>query len=424
MSHASSAALAGRDAIAHRLGQSLARTWRQDATQRRALDGRQLAKVLRSAARLDGYRGRLPATTTSTTRDCWKIYADLALLTKAEVRGREKEFSSRHGLTAATSGTTGTPLRLLRSPASILMEEAWVSHCRRWAGYRPGQPTAVLRGATFPSDEAVVPHHLTALTGHLIMSSYHLNESTAAEYLNLLRRHKTRWIAAYPSSIASLTILSQRCGLEIPQMSGIFTSSETLTTQVRTAIESAWGCKVWDYYGNAERTVAAAQCEVGRYHLLPGYAVVEPIPSGLATTSLLNRAMPLVKYEVTDNLEDWNQNLCTCARIGPTIAGVTGRSEDIIFGADNRRIGRLDPVFKGVTGVLAGQFIQEEPGKVTVRVLPSLETPPADLQDDLRRRVIERTGPINVCVQMCSALELLPNGKAPFVIQRLGGERG
>jgi phenylacetate-CoA ligase len=381
-----------------------------------------LAGVLHRAAQLAGYQGRLPATIRP--EEVWRIYAGLAVLSKADVRGREQDFSSGHGMPATTSGTTGTPLKLLRSPRCVLMEAAWTSHCRGWAGYRHGQPIAVIRGTSFPEGGAAVPHRWT-LQRQLLLSSDRLSESTAAEYVELLRRHHIRWIAAYPSSITSLTVLCLSRGIEVPQISGIFTSSETLTSEMRRAVESAWGCKIWDFYGNAERTVAAAQCEVGRYHILPGYAVVEKVPAGLVTTSLLNKAMPLVRYEVPDHVEDWTQNPCTCERIGPTMAAVLGREDDIVFGADNRRIALLGNVVWGVKGVLASQFVQEERGALTVRVVPDFDRRVPGFEDDLRARVIRRTGPIRVSVQVCSELERLPSGKVAFVIQRTerdGGE--
>jgi len=43
-----------------------------------------------------------------------------------------------------TSGTTGTPLSVFRSPKSILMENAFLRRHWGWGGYRNGMPRATL----------------------------------------------------------------------------------------------------------------------------------------------------------------------------------------------------------------------------------------------------------------------------------------
>ncbi|GAY12257.1 coenzyme F390 synthetase [Pseudonocardia sp. N23] len=281
----------------------------------------------------------------------------LPRLEKSDIVGRERAYQRRlPGLDATTSGTTGTPLALRRSVGSVLVEEAWISHHRGWAGHRPGDVTAVMRGEVVADATDAAAYRYVPARRTLLLSSYHVSERAVAGYLDALRTHRVKWLAAYPSSIASLTAVALARGLALPPLTAIFTSSETLAPQTREAIESAWGCRIWDHYGHAERTVAAMECEERRYHLVPGYGIVEQVDDGLLTTNLTNSLMPLLRYRVTDTVEGWDTGRCACGRAGRHFATVAGRMEDVVIGEGGRRIGRLDFVFKGVEGVLAGQI--------------------------------------------------------------------
>ena len=86
------------------------------------------------------------------------------------------------------------------------------------------------------------------------------------------------------------------------------TSSETLYDFQREVIEERFGCKVFDYYALAERTVFSSECERHQgHHVAMEYGLAEvvapdgtPMPAGsigkLAGTSLHNTAMPLIRY--------------------------------------------------------------------------------------------------------------------------------
>lgn len=419
------AAEAGRRSLAAPVRWNLRKLWACSAEELRARESVGLRTVFRKARDLDGYRTvRDDLISVESGRDARTVLDGLPVLEKSDLRGREWAYQRRlPGLDATTSGTTGTPLALRRSVYSVLVEEAWISHHRGWAGYHSGDPIAVMRGevvAATPGDpvQRFVPARRT-----LLLSSYHLSESTVAGYLDALRRHRVRWLAAYPSSIASLTALALARGLSLPPLSAVFTSSETLAPQTRAAIESAWVCRIWDHYGHAERTVAAMECEARRYHLLPGYGVVEPVEDGLLTTNLTNGLMPLLRYRVTDAVEGWSDVRCVCGRGGRHFATVTGRTEDVLIGEDGRRIGRLDHVFKGVGGVLAGQICQEADGSVEVRVVPSgVPADPAGLVELLRGRTVERIGAVPLRVEIVSELERAVGGKTPFILQRLSGQ--
>ena len=94
-------------------------------------------------------------------------------------------------------------------------------------------------------------------------------------------------------------------------MKAILTSSETLVPEQKMVIEQAFMCKVFDYYGMAERAAAIHTCEHGSYHIVPEYSIVEFVRNGtledgyyeIVGTSLNNNAMPLIRYYAP--LQEW-----------------------------------------------------------------------------------------------------------------------
>lgn len=70
---------------------------------------------------------------------------------------------------------------------------------------------------------------------------------------------------------------------------------------MRETIETAFGTRVFDWYGQAERVIAIGTCEHGSRHVLTDYGRTELIPAQdnryeLVGTGYNNSAMPLARY--------------------------------------------------------------------------------------------------------------------------------
>src|SRR5690606_26100998 len=171
-----------------------------------------------------------------------------------------------------TSGTTGSPLAVRRSVRSILFEEAFVQWHRGQFGWTPLTPTVIMRGDLLRGGTGGIPARVDPLNRHLYLSSFHRAPTTVAQYLDRIASFGGAYLAAYPSSVVTLCTLAVEAGLEPPKFDVIFTSSENLSTSQRRFLSEATGARVIDYYGNAERTVAAGQCIEGTYHFFPTYS--------------------------------------------------------------------------------------------------------------------------------------------------------
>ena len=344
------------------------------AAELRAYQERSVDNLLEFAAReVPHYRGRGAAL------------AHWPLLDKAAVRaaGRDLLAGRRRGplVASSTSGTTGAPLSLWQDLAAVNRENAFVWRQLGWAGLRRGEPRAWMRGDMIvPAAQREPPYwRQNRAENMLMLSSYHLAESSAAAYLEALADFDPVLIQAYPSSIGFLAawMLAGGARYRGPALRGIVTSSETLPAVRRRDIAVAFGCPVYDWYGQAERVAAAGTCEHGRLHLLTDYSCVELLPAGdgwyeLVGTGLNNFAMPLVRYRCGDLVRPApSGQACPCGREFPLLEAIAGRDDDALRLPCGRTVGRLDHVFKGLEGILEAQIRQERPDAVAVLVVPA-----------------------------------------------------
>ena len=377
------------------------------------------------------YRERYPSLGADLAKlEFPEAVGKLSLLTKAEVREGGRSFLSRDArrplFSGSTSGTTGAPLNLQQDLAAINRENAFIWRQLAWAGLRPGDRRAWMRGDMIvPATQRNPPYWRRNRAENMVMfSSYHLSAATAAAYVDALTRFDPVVIQAYPSSIGFLATWMLESGTRYHGRSlrGIVTSSETLSEVRRREVESAFGCRVFDWYGQFERVAAIGTCEHGRYHLLSDYSFVEMLPAGnglfeLVGTGFNNLAMPLIRYRCGDLVRPAAAGQhCACGRSFPLIEQVIGRQDDSIKLGDGRSIGRLDHLFKGVTGILEAQIRQDRLDALTMLVVPSAafnDRTREVLQNNVRHRMGDEIG---LEITLVDAIPRTSNGKFKGVV--------
>jgi phenylacetate-CoA ligase len=95
-----------------------------------------------------------------------------------------------------------------------------------------------------------------------------------------------------------------------------------------------------------------------------------------------------------------------------------GRTDDVLYTADGRRIGRLDPVFKGDLPLREAQIIQESLSVIRVRYVPDKGFKPAD-GEKIVAELQARLGPMEVALEEVAEVPREPNGKFRAVVCNL-----
>lgn len=367
----------------------------------------------------------------------------LPIITKDDLRANPKLFvsdvpGSGHLIEIHTSGTTGSPLTMYLRSEALEKNYAFFARSLEWAGVAPGQNSATFAGRVIMSAKQEEPPFWRKnwIVRNTLFSSYHISEENLPLYVDELEKIQPIFIDSYPSAIFSIGkfLLDRSIESGIAPKS-IITSSETLLDNQREVIEKAFHSRVFDQYGSAEMVGFINQCENGSYHINPEYGIVEiiktdgePAKDGelgeLVCTGFVNSAMPLIRYKTGDSAIAC-ERMCSCGRAYPVVKSILGRTDDVIVTRDGRFIGRLDPVFKGLSsGIKEAQIIQEDYDCIVVKVVANENFCANDenlLAEELKRRI----GPtISVSIIRVNEIPRSRAGKFRSVLSRVGSKKG
>ncbi len=365
----------------------------------------------------------------------------LPFLSKEALRLKARELLTQKTTPAGTmiqktSGTTGTPTEIYYTPEFHALELA-VPEARNlnWAGVRYSDRRVmfgVRKVCRFDQKQPPFWRH-SPVEDLAYASIYHLSPEYLPAYIKFLRSYKPVVVMGYPSALYIIAkyALDHK---ELPSPAkGVFTTSETVSNEMRRVIESAWQCRVYDRYGAVEGCMFASQCEYGRYHVSPEMGIIEILdaegnPCGpgklgeVVCTGLQNTLQPLIRYRIGDAARWSVEQVCNCGRQFPMLEAIEGRFEDICYTRDGRQMLRFDTVFKGVTNLKEAQVVQESLDLMVINVVPGEGFAHHDIKR-LQSNMRLHAGNIETKVELVSSIPRSSSGKFRAVISNLKPEQ-
>lgn len=327
------------------------------ADQLREGQSRQLEWLLRWSARQVPHYGQTGGLKEALARlaadpsDVWAAWQQVPLLTKVELRSREKLLNAR-SLAAAhlplsstrTSGSLGIPVEVRGTAVSRRVWDALTIREHRWRGRDFGKRLGVIRSVkrnlqTPGGQESRnwgPPVATLYPTGPA--SAIHVG-SPLAELARWLARFDPHYLLTYPSVAAAL--------LEIvpgdrrpPALEEVRLISEPLDPEVEERLRREWGVRVTDVYSANEVGYIAFRCGEGNRLHVQSEAILTEIldeagrPCGpgetgrVVVTALHNLATPLLRYELGDFATVGT--VCPCGRSLPVLDRVMGRVRNMV----------------------------------------------------------------------------------------------
>ncbi len=395
-----------------------------------------LAETLhRAATRVPYYRDMWNERRRKGDQSSWEMIENWPILEKEILRACPEAFvaddqDKRALHEETTSGTTGQPVRLWFSrQASRSWYALSEARFRRWNGVTRHDRWALLGAQLVTPVEQKRPPYWVWNRGlhQLYMSAYHLSARTASDYVKALREHQVMYLWGHSSALEFLAreILQQQ--LEPPKMHVVLSSSEPLTPRQRNILRSAFLCRVRETYGMTEIAAGASECEHGRLHAWPEVAWLEladkhvtasGAESGdLVSTGYLNTAMPLIRYRVGDRASLRPDATCSCGRGLPVVEDIEGRTSDMLFAADGRRVSpsSMEIVFDTDLAIQEAQIVQEKLREIKVRYVPAPGFTSA-MAAAIVQRVQERLGDVEVTLEPTDRIARTSSAKLRAVI--------
>lgn len=126
--------------------------------------------------------------------------------------------------------------------------------------------------------------------------------------------------------------------INIPKLSKIVSTAESLSVSDRTLLANVFRCKVFDFYGSTEMGLVGWECvRQEGYHLSTDRLLLEYLPMDtvpnhyrFVVTNLDLAAMPLIRFDTGDIVEPAVQEGCLCGRSLPKLRQIDGRYIDCI----------------------------------------------------------------------------------------------
>jgi len=335
----------------------------------------------------------------------------------------------------ATGGSSGIPFGFYQTKKlKQQVEQAFMHTGWTWLGWKLGMTSAALRGAFVGTPDNLFKYD--SLHRELHLSSYHLNESTISQFLELIRRHDCRIIHAYPSHFYMLCDLAKSKNLADRTTARFaFLGSENIYEwQLESCQKVFPDMKIFSWYGHTEKAILAPWCEHSRkYHVWPFYGLCETLnpqdqkssigeEGELVGTSFHGLATPFIRYRTEDRAIRGGDHCPDCGRNFPLLEKILGRNHEVVVSKNGRYISMTaiagsihDDVF---AGLVQFQFHQSEPGKIIFRYVTKS---PAAVNKDVLLKALERTFGEDVSVEL-EAVAAIPHtraGKFTYLDQRL-----
>ncbi len=203
-----------------------------------------------------------------------------------------------------------------------------------------------------------------------------LTESEMANTYRALKRFRPHVIVAYVNALYRLAQFLDAEGLaNTIRPRSVVVSSETLYPHQKALMGRVFGCRVFNRYGLQETGMVAVECPEGEgLHTNTEILHLEYVPvSGgekqIVVTDLINRAMPLLRYETGDTGEPISGQ-CACGRGLSRIGSLQGRVIELLPTRSGGLVnGQLFATFHSIPGVKQYQVVQEALDAFVLRIV-------------------------------------------------------
>lgn len=349
----------------------------------------------------------------------------LPILTKQIVNEDPQSFVSTafiqdSTVTAHTSGTTGSGFVFKTTQQAIC--EQWAVWWRYWR--RIGVKFNTLCGrfggrSVVPVTKNCPPFFRWNKPDHtMYFSTYHLSEENLPAYIESLQKYNVTWIHGYPSAVNVLAEYMYAHGIKLP-VEYVTTGAENLLPAQQKYIAAAFNTPAYQHYGLSEAVANFSEDKNHTMYVDEDFAATEFMPMTgdgdrceIIGTNLTNFAMPLLRYRTND--------ICSVCETssGRVVTSLDGRLEDYVMLPNGAKIGRLDHIFKDLTGIREAQIIQKDIDHLQVLVAKGNSFNNEE-ERRLKKELSLRLIGIEIDIIYVDAVPRTASGKLRFVVSEI-----
>jgi phenylacetate-CoA ligase len=349
---------------AEQMYDSLSVSERLPADELRAYTRRLLAPIARHAFdTVPFYRDRLAGVFNpdgTVDQDAW---LDVPVLARRDLADdfealKSTAIPAAHGEVkpGTTSGSSGVPVTVLKTALAGKMEQAIMGRFYRWIGLNPRHRLVMIRAAAHPKLRYEVQEEEPWVPAWMAPEDFGTYSRLAyptklSEQLAYIQRQGPVYLNTQPSNAMGLVATAGQTGIAGLDVRGIITLGEFVPEQLRIDARRVLGCEIFDTYSANEVATMASQCACGSLHVNAECILLEVLrPDGspcdegesgrIVLTTLLNSAMPLMRYDIGD--VGYLGGHCDCGLTLPKLTLTVGRLRRLFKFSDGTEIA---PIF-------------------------------------------------------------------------------
>jgi phenylacetate-CoA ligase len=391
-----------------------------------------LRRLVLAAAEAPYYRELFRAaglTPSNLTHE--EVLKELPTLEKVTLQERGTDLLTRplapDDVTVTTSGSTGQPLRIHRSPEDQAQVSAAWARIFRAYGRRTFD-----RQVNIGSGRSVARKGPAALLRKLgLLQVHQLSSFDSMEHqLDVLRRVKPQLLSAYGIGLELVSEAVVAAGIDEIRPRVVYSSGTALSQRGRELAERAFAKRPLDVYAANEVGPIAWECPAapGALHLNDDLQIIEivdqeghPAPPGevgqVVVTQLVCTTQPLIRYRIGD-LTRLRLDPCSCGRGLRLMSPVLGRTQHTIRAPDGRTLNTVvvSAIMGAIPEVRRYQVRQTGPRDLLVLIIPGNRWSAA-AEDAILRGFQERIGDaFRYDILLVDNIRLAPSGKFQTVI--------
>ncbi|MBQ2968295.1 MAG: hypothetical protein IJE10_09280 [Clostridia bacterium] len=297
------------------------------------------------------------------------VMTKLKFREKAETEFLSDEFEGQNLHTVYTSGSTGTPFKVVQNAEKRNRTVCDLVYCHNRIGWKLGTKYIFIRNW--------VSNYKQSKLKSFMQNVYNVNIATfddakKKELALYLKKHKKCVLFGYASAMKEFLLFIQREKIDCKafKVKLIVCDSDMLSIQLKRNLEQAFECPVFNRYDNEENGlfgITKAYEEKLYLNTASIYFEIlkldsdEPVESGeigrIVLTDLYNRAMPLIRYDTGDlgvSLEE--RGAIT------TLEQLHGRVAGQLTATDGRAVSNvmMAAVTEPFTGIVKYQMVQKK----------------------------------------------------------------
>ena len=327
-----------------------------------------------------------------------------------------------------TSGSTGTPLRMIQNRDKICHNTAGGIFLGAVAGYYIGMKEAFIRvwvNNVRKSKFQLIQENM------IMMDSSRMDEKALAEMFRTIEKKKVKCLVGYSSALGELSDYIRKSGTDCSNCSvrAIIPISETMPEPVRRTLEKQFNCPVRAWYSNEENGIMGLQNEENEgYHIDTEtyyYEILkmdcdEPAESGelgrIVITDLFNYAFPILRYDNGDTAVAVRKE--KNGRFKLYLSELYGRRSDLIYDCKGNAVTPyiITNNLWDIEGVKQYRFIQEDMKDYTIW----LNGDPEKMdQKEILGRIRPYLGEeARIKVEIVDEIPVLASGKRKYIENR------